>query len=97
MIKQIKKNYPKLKFTILGDALYATSPVISICKNYNWNYIFNLKTDKLKEVNLSFEGNIDLENETYHKNYYLSNDIKYMEHSINAIKYIHYDKISRTN
>ena len=43
MITRIKKNYPKLKFVILGDALYATSPVISICKKNKWDYILNLK------------------------------------------------------
>lgn len=38
MIKRIKKNYPKYKFIITGDALYATAPIIKLCKNYKWNY-----------------------------------------------------------
>ena len=58
---------------------------------------FKFKTNRLKEINSSFEGNITLENETTHKNYYLSNDIKYMKHSLSVIKYIRYDKISKTN
>ena len=39
MIKRIKKNYPKYKFIITGDGLYATSPIIKLCKKYNWYYI----------------------------------------------------------
>ena len=54
MIKHIKKNYPKYKFIITGDGLYATSPIIKLCKKYNWYYIFNLKPDRLKEINENF-------------------------------------------
>lgn len=35
MIKRIKKNYPKYKFIITGDGLYATTPIIKMCKNIN--------------------------------------------------------------
>lgn len=50
MIKRIKSNYPKYKFIITGDGLYATTPIINICKKYHWFFIFNLKPDRLKEV-----------------------------------------------
>lgn len=88
MIKRIKKNYPKYKFIITGDALYATTPIINLCKKYNWNYIFNFKSDRLKEVNHSFEGNIKLLNETSIPHYYLSTNIPFNENFINVIKYI---------
>ena len=48
MAKRLKKNYPKMKFIITGDALYATTPVINICKDNGWYYIFNLKKIDLK-------------------------------------------------
>ena len=60
IIKRIKKNYPKYKFIITGDGLYETTPIINICKKYHWFYIFNLKPDRLKEINDTFEGNIKL-------------------------------------
>lgn len=88
MIKRIKKNYPKYKFIITGDDLYATSPIINLCKKYNWHYIFNLKPDRLKEINESFEGNIIYKNDTSHKNYFLSTNIKYMNITLSAFKYI---------
>lgn len=87
MAPRIKNNYPKLKFIITGDALYATDPMMNICEDYNWKYIFNLKPDRLKEVASQFEGNIKLENETNLSNYYLSTNIYHKKHCLNAIKY----------
>ena len=82
IVKRIKKNYSKYKFIITGDTLYASNPVINICKKYKWNYIFNLKPDRLKEINESFEGNIKLLNETNILNYYLSTGIKYRNNKL---------------
>ena len=88
MVKRIKKNFPKYSFIITGDALYATNPIINICKKNKWKYIFNLKPDRLKEINDTFEGNTKLLNETNIPNYYLSKNIKYMINTLNAFKYI---------
>lgn len=92
MIKRIKKNYPKQKFIILGDALYATTPIIKLCSKNKWFYIFNLKPDRLKEINTSFEGNILLNNETTKKDYYLSTNIEYNNIILNVFKFIERDK-----
>ena len=62
MIKRIKKNYPRYQFIITGDGLYATTTIINLCKKYKWYFIFNLKPDRLKQVNESFEGNIKCHN-----------------------------------
>ncbi len=35
MIKRIKKNYPKYNFIITSDALYATTPIITLVKKTN--------------------------------------------------------------
>ena len=88
MVKRIRKNYPKQKFLVSDDGLYATSPIISIIENYKWSYIFNLKPDRLKYINECFEGNIILENETFHKHYYLSTNIEYKKHILHAFKFI---------
>ena len=87
MAPRIKSNYPKLKFIVTGDALYAADPMMDICENYNWKYIFNLKPDRLKEVASQFEGNIQLENETNLENYFLSTNLYHQKHYLNAIKY----------
>lgn len=88
MIKRIKKNYPRYKFIITGDALYATTPIINLVKKNKWNFIFNLKPERLKEVNRSFEGNIKLLNETTLPHYYLSNNIEFNDNLIHVVKYI---------
>lgn len=88
MIKRIKKNYPKYKFIITGDGLYATNPIINFCEKYHWYYVFNLKPDRLKEINETFEDNINYQNQTTHKNYYLSTNIIYKENVLNVFKYI---------
>ena len=77
MAKRLKKNYPKMKFIITGDALYATTPVINICKDNGWYYIFNLKKDRLKNVYEQFTDNINYYNETKKENYYLSKNIEF--------------------
>lgn len=96
MIKRIRKNYPKQKFIITGDALYATEPIISIVEKYRWFYIFNLKPDRLKYINECFEGNILLNNETSIKDYYLSTNIEYLKHFINVFKFIETKKNKTT-
>ena len=96
MIKRIKKNYPKYKFIITGDGLYVTTPIIKLCKKYNWYYIFNLKPDRLKEINETFEDNINFKNETTLKDYYLSTDIEYKGNILSAFKFIETKKKNTT-
>ena len=90
MAPRIKKEYPKMKFIVTGDALYATTSMIDICKEFKWNYIFNLKKKKLKNVYEKFEDNINYKNETTKKNYYLSNGIKFNGNILNVIRYEEY-------
>ena len=92
MIKRIKSNYPKYKFIITGNGLYATSPIINICKKYHWLFIFNLKPDRLKDINETFEENIKLLNETNKINYFLSSNIEFKNNPINVFKYIEIKK-----
>lgn len=88
MAPRIKKNYPKLKFIVTGDALYATTPMINICQEHKWHYIFNLKKDRLKQVYEDFEDNIKFQNEVTKQNYFLSSGISFKENSFQAFRYI---------
>ena len=85
--ERIKKNYPKLVFIITGDALYANTPIINICKDNKWKFIFNLKKDRLKNVYETFIDNVNYHNETNKQNYYLSRNIEYKENIFHAFKY----------
>lgn len=88
MQKRIKKNYPKLKFIVTGDALYASTPMINICKDNKWHYIFNLKKDRLKNIYEEFEDNINYMNEVSKENYFLSSGIIFKENILNAFRYV---------
>ena len=92
MAPRIKKNYPKLKFIITGDALYATTPMIDICKENKWHYIFNLKKDRLKQVWEDFQDNVNYKNETSKENYKLSCGIKFKGNIFNALSYTEIQK-----
>ena len=87
MAPRIKKEYPKLNLIITGDALYATAPMLDICKDNGWHYIFNLKKKRLKQVYEEFEDDIKYMNETNKSNYYLSCGIKHKNHIFNVIRY----------
>ena len=55
MAERIHKEYPKYRFIITGDALYACEPMINICKDNHWDYIFNFKTfNQIKPHHLIF-------------------------------------------
>ena len=88
MASRIKKNYPKLIFIVTGDALYATTPMINICKDNKWHYIFNLKKDRLKRVYEEFEDNINYENEVSKDNYFLSSGIVFNGNKLNVFRCI---------
>ena len=88
MASRIKKNFPKLNFIITADALYASGPFIKLCLDNKWDYIFRLKSDKLKTVNQDFIGIISLDKGFKRDNYYLVNDYKYNKCIFNIVRYI---------
>ena len=93
MATRLKKNFPKLKFIITGDALYASGPFIKLCLDNNWDYIFRLKSDKLQTVNRDFDGIISLESGSTFNNYFLVKDYQYNKYSFNIIRYIEDSKV----
>lgn len=88
MVVRIKKNFPKLAFIITGDALYASGPFIKLCLDNNWDYIFRLKSDKLKTVNRDFDGIIKLNSGCHISDYFLVKDYDYNEFKFNIIRFI---------
>lgn len=96
MAKRLKKNYPKQKFILTADALYCTSPMINICKQSNWKYIFNLN-DRLRTVFKDFNDYIECFNDCTVTNYFLDNNYKYKGHRFNIIKFTETKKNKTTN
>lgn len=56
LMERIKKDYPRLPVCMQGDALYATEPMMKLCREkYHWEYIFTQKDTRQKLVDEGFE------------------------------------------
>lgn len=88
LAEKIKKEYPRLKIIISGDALYACKPVIDICKENEWKYIIRFKEGAIPSLYKEFETIVAKENESTKANYKYVTKLDYQEEKINVIKYI---------
>ena len=87
LAKKIKKEYPRLRIMISGDALYASKPVIDICKEKGWKYIIRFKEGSIPTLYREFETIVKTDNESRKKDYEYVTGIDYQENKINIIKY----------
>ena len=87
LAKKIKKEYPRLKIIISGDALYASKPVMDICKENGWKYIIRFKEGAIPSLYREFETVVNIENESKIKNYEYVTKLDYGENKTNIIKY----------
>ena len=94
LAEKIKKEYPRLKIIIGADALYASKPVIDICKENGWKYIIRFKEGSIPTLYKEFETIVATENESQKVNYEYVTKLEYQEEKVNIIKNI--DKDSKT-
>lgn len=87
LAEKIKKEYPRLRIIISGDALYASKPVIDICKEKGWKYIIRFKEGSIPTLYREFETIVKTDNESIKKDYEYVTGIDYQENKINIIKY----------
>ena len=75
LLKSLKKEHPRLKLTILADALSADAPTINEITQYGYNFIINAKQGKLKSLFEWIKGldlreiDISVEKNSYHFRY----------------------------
>jgi hypothetical protein len=50
LIQKIKSDYPRLQICLLGDSLYAVEPIMKMCRENSWKYIFFLKEGNQKNI-----------------------------------------------
>lgn len=43
LLARIKKEYPRLPVCLQGDALYCVEPIMGLCREYGWEYLFTQK------------------------------------------------------
>ena len=87
LAEKIKREYPKLKILISGDALYANKSIINICKQNNWKYIIRFKKGSIPSLYEEFETVVAKENESNKSNYEFVIGLDYEGEKINVIKY----------
>jgi hypothetical protein len=51
---KLKRYFPQLPIVLLGDGLYACGPVLSVCEQNGWEYIFTFKEGGLPQVFAEF-------------------------------------------
>ncbi len=96
LAEKIKKEYPRLKILISGDALYASKPVIDICKGNKWKYIIRFKEGAIPTLYQEFETIAKRENETRKENYECVTNIEYKENKTNVIRYTEIKEDTKT-
>ena len=86
IVVRLKRLFGNNPLMITADGLYATGPVISLCNNYNWEYMITLKEDCLASVWEDFNGlrKLEKENVKYsdidgrRQEYHWSNELEYI-------------------
>lgn len=87
LAEKIKKEYPRLKIIISGDALYACKPVLDICKDNGWKYIIRFKEGAIPSLYHEFETVVAKENESKVADYEYVTKLDYQEAKVNIIRY----------
>ena len=91
LAEKIKKEYPRLKIIIGADALYASKPVMDICKENGWKYIIRFKEGAIPTLYKEFETVVKRDNESKIENYEYVTKLDYQEEKVNIIKNIDVD------
>lgn len=87
LAEKIKKEYPRLRIIISGDALYASKPVMDICNEKGWKYIIRFKEGSIPTLYKEFETIVKTDNESKIKNYSYVTKLEYQGYKTNVIKY----------
>ena len=84
---KIKGEFPRLRIILSGDALYASKPVMDICKEHGWKYIIIFKEGSIPTLYKEFETIVKTDNESKLEDYKCVTKLDYQEHKTNIIKY----------
>lgn len=60
LLERLKKENPRLPLCIQGDALYAAEPIMRVCREKGWKYIFTQKETRQRLVAENY-GELDKE------------------------------------
>lgn len=91
---KLKKHFPQLPITLLGDALYANAPVMEICRQNNWMFIFTFKAGSLPALfqeyqtlrELETDNRAELKTNDKTQNFAWANDLTHEGHRLAAFE-----------
>ncbi len=55
LAEKIKKAFPRLPIIVLADSLYASGPVMDICRGNRWDFIIRYKTGSIPSITEEYE------------------------------------------
>lgn len=55
LAEKIKKAFPRLPLILLADSLYASEPVMGICRDNSWEFIIWYKTGSVPSITEEYE------------------------------------------
>jgi hypothetical protein len=84
MAEKLKRAFPRLPVLLLMDSLYASRPVMDLCRKNKWDYIIRFKNGSIPYIAREYE-NIP-EKEHAGDSEYI-NEIDYEGHRVNFLKY----------
>ena len=87
LASRLKKYFPKLSVILFMDGLYANGPVMSLCKEYKWEYMIVLQDKCLSSVWKKFRGLRPLQSHNEHSNIYRGREQHF--YWVNGIHYAH--------
>ena len=81
---KIKKAFPRLPIILLADSLYASEPVMKICRDNYWEFIIRYKTGSIPSITEEYEK-IPEKGTSRHAEFV--NDIDYNGKPVNMLRF----------
>ena len=82
--KKLKEAFPRLPIIILADSLYASEPVMDICRNNKWDFIIRYKSGSIPSITEEYEKIPEKETAGHAE---FVNDIDYNGKPVNMLRY----------
>ena len=82
--KKLKEAFPRLPIIILADSLYASEPVMDICRDNGWDFIIRYKSGSIPSITEEYES---IPEKGTAGNAEFVNDIDYYGKPVNMLRY----------
>lgn len=84
LAEKLKKKFPRLPIILLADSLYASEPVMDVCRENHWDYIIRYKKGSIPSIAEEYEA-IPEKERTGHAEFI--NGIDYRGNLVNVLRF----------